>query len=333
MKKRVLVFAPDSIHTKKFIDMIKNDVECLLVTNDPTQDYDAKTILMNRDIFMPFKAARIIRDFKPDFIHIHTINRVTMPVMMVAKNIPVILSAWGSSVLVLPKESFLMKKIVQFCLKRSDVITVDANIEKYVINGLIRDRKVIKNINFGAQKHDLGVSVTDKQNIIYSPRGHYDIYNIEKIIDSFVVFHKAHPQWKLYLAGQHDKVNTPYYKDKVAKLGLEDSVKFLGFISQEENAQHMANARIVVSIPFSDGKSHALMEAINANAICFVSDLPSNHELVTHNVNGFIVEDSDLIDFTTHEQIDLNFMQKYNEKISNGFSIEDNARKFVALYR
>lgn len=333
--KKVLVFAPDSIHSYKFIQMIKDDVDVLLVTDVCERDYGVETIHLKRGLNMIFDIKKIIDKFDPDFIHIHTINRVAPFVFFWGQShAKMILSAWGSSVLVIPKISWFHKKLAQYCLNKSDVVTFDANIEKYAIHDLVGKDKETRNINFGMIPYITDIKFEDKENIIYSPRSHADIYNIGKVIKSFAKFFKAgHEDWRLVLSGVEHPINTPRYKKLVKELEIENAVTFAGFLSAEQNAEYQAKAKIVVSIPFSDGKSHCLMEALYANNVCFVSDLPSNYEMVSDKVNGFIVDDHELINFATYELIDNDLMKAYNAKKLPEFSYEENAKKFIKLYQ
>jgi len=331
--KKVLVFGPDSIHTKKFTDMVKERVDVLLITNELNHSYDVKTKIMKRGISMFWNIRKILKTFMPDYVHIHTINRVTIPVILAAyKKYPIILSAWGSSVLLIPYKSWFHKKFVQYCLKRSTIITVDACIESYTIKKLVGEKITIRNINFGIIKFDVPCDLKNKKDIIYSPRGHASIYNIGKVIESFYEFQKVNPSWQLHIAGHEHPSNTQKYKECIKELGIESKVIFHGYIDQERNANNYAAAKIVVSIPASDGKSHSVMEAINYNCICFVSDIPSNYELVTEGVNGFIVQDRKLIDFSKHKQIDHELMLSVNEKLMPGFTYENSADSFNSLY-
>lgn len=336
-KKTILVFGPDSIHTAKFIKMINDDYRPIIVTDSNVNNFECETHIIKRGLGMFGDIRRLIKQTKPDAIHIHTINRVSLPVCMVApRHIPIILSAWGSSVLVIPHQSWFHKKIVQYCLNRSTLITVDATIERYAIARLIGDDLKVREANFGISDDYLSLLDNDvlvqKENLIYSPRGHADIYHIEKIIKSFVNFAKINDDWRMILSGFEHPVNTPLYKKMIVDAGLNDRVTFKGFVNHAENLDLNKRAKIIVSVPHSDGKSHSLMEGVTAGAIGFVSDLPSNHELITDGVNGFISGTHEMLDFTRHTEIDLALLKQVNKKLIDGCSFKTNATRFKNLY-
>ncbi|MDO6563994.1 glycosyltransferase family 4 protein [Amphritea sp. 1_MG-2023] len=334
-KTKILVFGPDSIHTFKFIKMIVPEYDVTLITDGNSNSYLCRTIVMSRGIKMFFEIPKIIKEVCPDYIHVHTINRVTFPLCFLApSNIPIVLSAWGSSVLVIPYISWFHKKFVQYCLNKSSVITVDANIEQYVIERLVDD-KVVREANFGIDDSYLNLlddSNSVKENIIYSPRSHSNIYNIGKVIDGFVKFSKSNPEWRLILGGFEHEENTSRYKEIIKSAGLSERVLFKGFVSPEENLKLNIRSKIVVSVPHSDGKSHSVMEAISSGAICFVSDIPSNHELIMQGVNGFFVESNEKIDFSLFSEIDMDLLESVNKKLVTGFSFSVNSYRFKQVY-
>lgn len=335
-KTKILVFGPDSVHTSKFIKMIVPEYDVTLITDGDSNSYLCRTIIMARGIRMFFDIPKIIKRFNPDYIHVHTINRVTFPLCLLAPSrIPIVLSAWGSSVLVIPYKSWVHKKFVQYCLNRSSIVTVDANIEQYVIERLVDD-KPVREANFGVDDSYLGLldsSLSMKDNIIYSPRSHANIYNIDKVVDGFVKFSTSNPEWRLVLGGFEDEENTSRYKEIIKSAGLSDRVLFKGFVSQEENLRLNLQAKIVVSVPFSDGKSHSLMEAVSAGAVCVVSDIPANHEVIMQGVNGFFVGVDEAIDFSRYKDIDKELLLGANKKLVDGFSFSTNAERFKRLYR
>ncbi len=337
-KKTILVFGPDSIHTAKFITMIKDEYHPIIVTDSNNNNFACETHIIKRGLGMFSDIRRLIKKIKPDAIHIHTINRVSLPVCLIApRHIPIILSAWGSSVLVIPHQSWFHKKIVQYCLNRSSLITVDATIERYAIARLIGDDLKVREANFGISDDYLSLLDNDvlahKENLIYSPRGHADIYHIEKVIKGFIDFAKTNNDWHLVLSGYEHSVNTPHYKKMIADAGLNDRVTFHGFVNHAQNLDFNKRAKIIVSVPHSDGKSHSLMEGITAGAIGFVSDVPSNHELITGGINGFVSSTHETLDFTRYTEIDLPLLKEVNKKLIGGCSFETNATRFKELYK
>ena len=75
------------------------------------------------------------------------------------------------------------------------------------------------------------------------------------------------------------------------KLELESTgVKFIKPLSNESLRKLFPDYGVYISASKSDGTSISLLEAMEANRICLVSDFPSNTEIIVDGKNGFLFE-------------------------------------------
>lgn len=324
--KKILIFAPKAPPTATFIDMISDDFDYHLVAGDTILNVNFKqpyTAVNHRTAKGIFTILKTLWQQDYDYIHLHTINLTALIVSIFAHK-PIVVTTWGSDVLLVPKRNFLSKLSVKFALGKATIVTtVSAGNMRQAIKKLAPNVD-IQNILFGISRFSKTVPFPEKENIIYSPRSHSSLYNIDKAIEAFSKFHKTHPDWKLVIAGMEDPINTPALKKQAKNL----PVIFTGFISEEENAKWNAKAKIMVSIPSSDARSVSVMEAIYANCICFVSDLPSNREVIKQSVNGFIGG----LDFSKYEEIAPKVLEERNAELSKNWSYEFNKKNFLRLY-
>jgi L-malate glycosyltransferase len=325
--KKILVFAPKSPHTAKFIDMIEGKVDYYLVASNTALPVHFKrpyTIINQHSIKGILTIIRFLWGSKHDYIHVHSINFTALIVSLFALK-PIIITAWGSDVLLLPNYNILYRTIIKFILRRANIVTANSAVTmKQAIHSLI-PTLTVKDVHFGVSPFSKRTPFLDKENIIYSPRGHALLYNIDRIIEAFRVFSSLYPGWKLVIAGASDPLNTP--KLKAQSTGLP--VIFTGFLSQEENAQWNARAKIVVSIPSSDALSVSLMEAIYSNCICFVSALTPNTSVITDGINGFIED----LNFSRYSEIQPQVLEERNKEISQKWSFDYNQKIFLGLYQ
>jgi glycosyltransferase involved in cell wall biosynthesis len=98
-----------------------------------------------RYLFSFNQVRKIITDIKPDIIHAHRTTGYAY-VAALSRFHPYVLSAWGSDVYDLPKNKIL-KKFVQFNLKRADYIFSTSNAMKKQIETLVE--KEVKVTPFG----------------------------------------------------------------------------------------------------------------------------------------------------------------------------------------
>ena len=110
---RILILADiASAHMKK-------NIYLLFQANEPNPGVTfSQKILYFR--FLP-KLKLILKRFKPDILHAHYASSYGL-IGALSNYRPFIVSVWGSDIYSFPKEGLLKRKILQFVLKKSDVI-------------------------------------------------------------------------------------------------------------------------------------------------------------------------------------------------------------------
>jgi len=339
-KKKILFISSSSVHTKKMIDMLEGYFDIYLITNnkDIFQGSQIKNIFIWKknkiaNILYTFK---ILKEIKVDLIAIQQLGLLAFfYLLLLHRKYEVLLTAWGSDILIFPYRSWKNMLIVRFSLKKATYLSTVNSI------GMISTMKCLSNFKKEVIPIELGISnyiefeadFTEKENIIFSPRGHIDLYNIENIILSFLEFKKKNTDWKLYIAGLEDPINTLKYRELVNELKIENDVKFCGNLPPKEYSEIMKKSKIVVSIPCSDGRPITVMEAISSNCTLICSDILANRELVSNRVNGFLVNPLELFDLNIYWSIDIDLQTKYNYKISNLFQYEEAKRNYITLFK
>lgn len=323
MKKRkykVLVISASSPHAKNYLKRIaaNDSFDIRFISTDtefclegiPTTIVNFSRKKIKNWIDTPKKIRQVANEFKPDIVHFHQINSVGMFTILALKKskIPITASAWGSDVLLVPKTSWINRKIVQFCLKNIDVCTSDSEFMGEVIRELSPNKKLkIEICNFGVEETNIPIK---KEKIIYSNRNHNPIYRIDLVIEAFSKFSKKHPDWKLIVAGRGSL--TDELKQQVSHLKLIDKVDFVGFIAPKDNYKNYAKSTYFISIPKSDATAMSLLEAMYYGCVPILIDLPANKEWVENNVNGTIIQDvnsefiSPSLDLNTEKIAEMN---------------------------
>lgn len=337
-KKKILFISSQSIHTKKFIDMLKDDFEIYLITNNQKIYDDSKVkkvyIWKKNKIKNVFYTFKVLKEVKPDLINVQQINQLAFfYVFLLRSKYKMLLTAWGSDLMLFPYKNFVNMWMTRFSLKKATYLSsIDSVGMMSVMKCLSNFDKKIIPINFGISEYiEFEEDFSKKENIIFSPRNHTDLYNIENIIYSFAKFIKHESEWKLYISGSEDSINTPKYKKLVKTLCIEDNTKFLGHLSQEENSKIMKKAKVVVSVPLSDGRPVSVMEAIASNCIVICSDILANRELISNGINGIIVDHTKPFNLNVYKDIDINLQTKFNYKVSREFQYENAKKSYINL--
>lgn len=341
--KKLLLIGSNCVHTYNYFHLIKSYFDqIVMVTDDQHELIDAKisncyyvnSSLKNLSNYSTaIKAYKdIIEEENPDVIHIQQISTYSFLLLRALKKskkkIPVVLTTWGSDVLLLPEKGFIFKKMVQYVLNHCDKFTTDAQFVADRMQQLARKPLHTVIANFGINIVDIEI---DKENIIYSNRLHKPLYRVDKIIKAFHLFSQQHPDWKLVVGAVGTE--TDNLKQLTKELDLEEKVTFIGWVDAAVNSKMYAKSRLWVSIPESDATSISLLEAMSLGAIPVVIDLPANREWIQDGVNGIIVnnietnflEEALSIDFEKAVQINTEIIHQKGTK-------ETNQKLYFAIY-
>ena len=325
-KKIVLVGGSKSTHLKNYYFLVKDYFDEVLIITDSEIDYCYHRVIdfSIKNIFTIKKRIKAINEiiniFQPNLIHVHQANSFAFLTIKANKNkLPLVLTTWGSDVLVLPKKGVFFKYMVKFNLSRADYITADAKFMIKAIKDLIGNVDVLL-ANFGIDFENIEIPLKEK--IIYSNRLHNDLYNINEIISAFSIFQKTNLDWKLVIAGKGS--NTGNLKELAKSLLVKNSFEFVGFVNHSDNKKLYLKSEVWLSIPSSDGTAISLLEAMGYGCIPVVSNLPANLEWISDNENGIIVNNGLTEALERVSDITLENLQKTNKQL-----IIDNATKLV----
>ncbi len=232
---------------------------------------------------------KILRSINPDIVNAHYLTSYGFITALLKPFLPktkLVMSAWGSDILVTPQKNLVYKYITKFTLKCADLITSDCHYMSDVINQLVKKGNV-STFPMGIDESQVLMN-TEKQSVFtfLSLRTLVKNSNFDLIIEAFNKVHLLHPNTQLLIA--HKGSEEAYLKTKVRDLGITNSVKFLGFLTAEELKHAMSSSHVYLSMLTSDAVSVSLLETMASEMIVIASDLPANKEFITDLENGFI---------------------------------------------
>lgn len=338
--KKLLLIGSNAInaHLKNYLELVRDSFdEVLVVSNHPVDFAPHKQISFS--LKNPFKVKKaikalqgIILEFNPSVIHVHQANSYAF---ISAKantfNIPMVLTAWGSDVLLLPKKSFVHRWMVRQGLSKADIITADSYQMKKVIETLCPGSEVVV-ANFGVAI-DLSIPLVPiREQIYYSNRMHEPLYRIQDILKGFKDSLST-MDGHLILAGKGGE--TEHLRAYSLEHKIDDRISWVGFVTKTQNMNHYLASKFFISIPKSDGTSISLLEAMAYGCIPILSDIPSNKEWVEDGVNGIIKGNDESISEALKRGMALNaetVQQSNREIIKKRATKEANASLFKEIY-
>lgn len=286
-----------------------------------------------------FKIRRLICRMKPDLLHAHYATSFGL-LALVSGFKPLVVTAWGSDVLVAPRESMILKLLVQQVLRHADALTSDSsNMSKRMRELLNGHEGILKTITMGVSR-DWFAQIPDSKKKplqIVSLRGHQTNYNIDVLIQAMTVVTKAIPKSLLIVAGEGPE--TEGLKALSSSLGIDENIHFVGQLPHEAVQSYLNESSISVSIPTSDATAVSLLETMACGSFPIVTDLPANREWVEDNLNGLLVPIGDskaLAEAIIRALRDVDFRDKAREinrqRVGNTAIWEDNMGEVEQLY-
>ena len=126
-----------------------------------------------------------------------------------------------------------------------------------------------------------------KLNRLVATRTWTQLHNNELILEAFLSI----PSEYALTVGFLEPQNSYRQMTENERLHLESvGVEFLKPMLNEDLQKTLMNYGVYVSASVSDGSSISLLEAMNAQRICLVSDFPTNEEIITNGKNGFLFQ-------------------------------------------
>jgi len=236
--------------------------------------------------------------------------------------------------------------------KAEKIITVSKATKKEIIDylGVDKNKIVVIYEGVGEEITNTKYSILNTQYFLYVGNA-YPHKNLDNLIEAFDLL--CHPELvsrsesnrdydrrqddiKLVLIGKEDY----FYKrlkEKVKKMGLEKSVKFLGEVSDEELASLYKNARCFVMPSLMEGFGLPVLEAMANKCLVLASDIPAVREICGDAAIYFNPYDNEDI-ASKMKALYSNDTYHYSDKIKKGFrkarmfSWEKMARETLTVY-
>ncbi len=298
--KYLIIGDGNSPHLLKWAKGLKNDVDLYIFSFNKVSD-DLRDLLGEKRVFSAGHSLNqaggnysilkslsllngVVKYIHPHIVNPHYITSNGFMAVLLKRlmkyDYRIIASCWGSDIFVNPHKNFLYKKITKYILHHSDLVTSDS----YSMTDKILEfcNKKVLTFPFGVEEMP---KVSKKEPLLFfSNRMLKSNYNIDRIVDFFHKIYQKDKKARLIIA------NDGYLREnilkKIADLGLDDAVDYVGFLSKEKQNEIYAKSSFYISIPDSDATSVSLLEAMSFGCIPIVSNIPSNREWVWDGYNG-----------------------------------------------
>lgn len=297
---RILFFADAaSVHTRRWVAaVVERGAEAVVITRQPAEVPGAREVIAispGNDKLTWFKALpqvrRVAREvaarFHPNLVHGHYVTSYGLWAAMCGLKLPTVLTAWGSDILVTPRESRLMRCVVGWSLRHADLITADSMDMLDAINGY-NPQAPCHQILWGADTDKFVPGDPGEDFDVISLRSWEPNYNIDLILEAFSRFLmlRPHSHARLHLLGGGSMQTA--LEHRVQELRLLQQVRFHGRVGDVEMVNAIQRSRVSVSVPTSDATSVSVLESMACGLPVIATDLPANRQWIDEQ-GGWIV--------------------------------------------
>jgi len=297
-KKTVCYLASaKSIHTKRWathFSRLGYDVHVVSLDNDSIPDVRVH-FLPPPVSFKPLallltlpKIKRILRKIRPRILHAHYATSYGVLGALTGFR-PLIITAWGSDVLILPRKSRMIRRVLLWSFRKATLITSMAGHMTATLRDLGVDGQKIITLPFGVDTAVFhpGLRAEAEDIDIICTRPCEPVYNVELLIRSLPQIVARYPRLRcVFIGGGLQEQNLMAL---AKELGLEAHIQWVGRVSLPDVAKWLGRAKVFVSPSLSDGNNISLNEAMACGCFPVCTDIPANQEWLKEGDNGYLV--------------------------------------------
>jgi len=277
----------NSPHTRRWaLEMRARGWRVSLVTArpEPLDGVEQRTLLpVRRSTDWLLRAGatrRHVRDLAPDIVHAHYLTSYGYLAARCGRH-PLVMTAWGSDLLVTPHTHPWMRWLTGWILRRADLITGDsASLVEAARQ--YRPRAPVHEIHWGVDRARFTPTPWEHKDGLHivSLRAWEPNYQIATLIDAFALLRQQLCGAPLHLHLLGGGSLEPALRAQVQALGLAQSVVFHGRLDDAGMAAVLARSKISVTVPASDATSVAMLESMACGLAVVASDLPANRQWI-----------------------------------------------------
>ena len=208
---------------------------------------------------------------------------------------PLVVTAWGTDVLISPKESKLLRCLASFAVRRADAVTTVAQHMNAAVAALGVPIDEVSAAPFGVDtQHFVPPAVPRPEAAplrLICTRNFGPIYSVHTLIEALRLLRERGITLNVDLVGEGPLQGDLH--SQVLRCGLEASVSFHGHVNHQRLAQLLAGAHLFVTPALSDGNNVSLNEAMACSCFPIATDIPANAQWINHGVNGMLYPPGD----------------------------------------
>lgn len=273
-----------------------------VILHDLTRQVNVRKV---RYLAWAFAVRRLVRLIQPDILHAHQVTSAGW-LGAAAGWHPLIVTAWGSDLLVAPRRSRMQRLLARWVLSRADYITCVSSGLAQQARLLGADPGRLEVVPFGVDTEVFRPAQPDSAfrarlglgegPVVLSLRAIRPVYNPLDVARAIPRVLEQVPTAQFVIRTySYDPVLLEQFCAIVGEGGASHAVHYVGDLPDDETIADLYRlADVAVSVPYSDGTPPSVLEAMACGAVPVLSDIPSLHEWVVHEREGLFVPVGDV---------------------------------------
>lgn len=221
-------------------------------------------------------ARRVLAGLGADIVHAHYITSYGW---LAARSgcQPLVMTAWGSDLLLTPRQSRLKKWLTAWSLRRARLVTGDSP-DLLAAAQALAPAVPVQLIHWGVDGSRFAPTPWGDKPACeaVSLRSWAPNYRIDLILRAFALVHARCPQARLHLLGGGEMEGR--LRALAHDLQLHDAVHWHGRLDDAGMAAVLARCKLSLSVPLSDATSVSVLESMGCGLAVIASDLPANRD-------------------------------------------------------
>ncbi len=285
-----------------------------------------------KDIKAIFEVRKIIKDEKPDLIHMHSSKAGAIGRLAIWGKHAKLFYTPHSYAFCKKDDSEIKRKcykMVETILGRRNCMTIACSKGEYE-----EALKLTKNsicINNGIDIEEM------EQYILEEPEREFDVKNL-KICTVGRIGHQKNPELFQKIAERFPDIQFTWLGDGELREVLKSpNIKIMGWRDRETTMKELYQNDIFILPSLWEGLPITLLEAMYLKKICLVSDVMGNRDVVTSGMDGFICQTEEeygnRIEKIKNGEINcLAIQENAKEKILENHAMRNIAQEYLKIY-
>ena len=238
---------------------------------------------------------RLYRKIQPDVVHAQYVTSYGFLAALAGLK-PLVITAWGSDVVVAPRRSRLMRLFAGYALSKADAVTTVAEHMNSAVAELGVPAGKVRAIPFGVDLlrfTPVNPLPSEARPIrMISTRNFSPIYSVHTLIEAVHRVRRRGVPVSLDLVGEGPLRSS--LEALARDLGIEALVTFHGHVDVSRLAELLRRSDVFISPALSDGNNVSLNEAMASGVFPIATDIPANAQWIKHGEGGFLYAPGDV---------------------------------------